>query len=68
VQEAPENLRNRFLLKSIFDMARMLELSVVAEGIETKEQFALLQSFGCTTFQGFHFGRPVPLGEFPRHE
>jgi EAL domain-containing protein (putative c-di-GMP-specific phosphodiesterase class I) len=67
VQEAPENLRNRFLLKSIFDMARMLELSVVAEGIETKEQFALLQSFGCTTFQGFHFGRPVPLAEFPRH-
>ena len=64
VQEAPENLRNRFLLKSIFDIARMLDLSVVAEGIETREQFLLLQSFGCTAFQGFYFGRPVPLAAF----
>lgn len=64
VQEAPDSKRNRILLKSIFDIARMLEFSVVAEGIETKEQLLLLQSFGCTIFQGYYFGRPVPLAEF----
>jgi EAL domain-containing protein (putative c-di-GMP-specific phosphodiesterase class I) len=64
VQEAPANPRNRILLKSIFDIARMLDLSVVAEGIETTEQLLLLQSFGCTAFQGYYFGRPVPLAEF----
>ncbi len=64
VQDAPQNKRNRILLKSIFDIARMLEFSVVAEGIETKEQLLLLQSFGCTIFQGYYFGRPVPLAEF----
>ncbi|WP_313527169.1 EAL domain-containing protein [Shinella sp.] len=64
VQDAPQSKRNRILLKSIFDIARMLEFSVVAEGIETKEQLLLLQSFGCTVFQGYYFGRPVPLAEF----
>ena len=64
VQDAPQSKRNRILLKSIFDIARMLEFSVVAEGIETKEQLLLLQSFGCTIFQGYYFGRPVPLAEF----
>lgn len=64
VQDAPGNKRNRLLLKSIFDIANMLELSVVAEGIETQEQLLLLKSFGCTAFQGFHFGRPLPLAEF----
>ncbi len=64
VQDAPQSKRNRILLKSVFDIARMLEFSVVAEGIETKEQLLLLQSFGCTIFQGYYFGRPVPLAEF----
>jgi len=66
VQEAPESKRNRILLKSIFDIAGMLEFSVVAEGIETKEQLLLLQSYGCTTFQGYYFGRPVPFAEFQK--
>ena len=64
VQEAPGNKRNQLLLKSIFDIARTLDMSVVAEGIETKEQFLLLQSFGCTAFQGYYFGRPLPLPGF----
>ncbi len=66
VKDAPESRRNRLLLKSIFDIARTLDLSVVAEGIETKEQFLLLQSFGGLAFQGFHFGRPVPLADFQK--
>lgn len=66
VQGAPESRRNQLLLKSIFDIARTLDMSVVAEGIETKEQFRLLQSFGCTAFQGFYFGRPLPLPAFQK--
>jgi EAL domain-containing protein (putative c-di-GMP-specific phosphodiesterase class I) len=66
VQEAPESKRNRILLKSIFDIARMLEFSVVAEGIETKEQLLLLQSYGCIAFQGYYFGRPVPFADFQK--
>lgn len=66
IQAAPASKRNRLVLKSIFDIARTLDLSTVAEGIETEDQFRLLQSFGCTIFQGFHFGRPVALSDFQR--
>lgn len=61
VKDAPDNKRNRLLLKSIFDIADTLELSVIAEGIETKEQLGLLRSLGCTRFQGYYFGKPLPL-------
>ncbi|WLS07984.1 EAL domain-containing protein [Shinella sumterensis] len=64
VQDIVESRRNRVLLKSIFDMAHVLEFAVVAEGVETLEQLGLLRSFGCTAFQGYYFGRPVPRSEF----
>jgi EAL domain-containing protein (putative c-di-GMP-specific phosphodiesterase class I) len=46
--------------RAIIGLARELRLSVVAEGVETPEQLALLGSFGCEEGQGFHLGRPVP--------
>jgi len=38
----------------------------VAEGIETREQLAFLQSHDCAEGQGFYFSRPVVAGEFAR--
>ena len=37
-----------------------------AEGIETEEQHRIMKAYGCTGFQGFHFGRPMPLPAFER--
>ncbi len=48
---------------SIIAMAHALGLRVVAEGIETAEQQALLMVQGCDVMQGFHLGRPMPLDE-----
>lgn len=39
-------------------------LSVIAEGVETEAQKGFLTSLGCKAFQGFLFGRPMPLDEF----
>jgi EAL domain-containing protein (putative c-di-GMP-specific phosphodiesterase class I) len=39
-------------------------MSVVAEGVETREQYDALSQFGCDTFQGFLFSKPVPADEF----
>ena len=36
---------------------------VVAEGVETQSQYQLLQSFGCQNFQGYHFGKPMPVAD-----
>ena len=46
------------IAENILSLARTLNLKVVAEGVETKEQFELLRLKGCDYFQGWHFGRP----------
>ncbi|UQX88434.1 EAL domain-containing protein [Jatrophihabitans telluris] len=47
------------LLDVVLNLAEALELSVVAEGVETAEQAAALDLRGCRSVQGYHFGRPV---------
>jgi EAL domain-containing protein (putative c-di-GMP-specific phosphodiesterase class I) len=44
-------------------LARSLGVSTTAEGVETEEQMTLLSAAGCTTVQGYLFGRPRPLAE-----
>jgi EAL domain-containing protein (putative c-di-GMP-specific phosphodiesterase class I) len=45
-------------------MASHIGLEVVAEGVETGEEFAFLDRQGCDLYQGFRFSRPVPASEF----
>lgn len=52
------------LVKTILSMANHLKLSVVAEGVETYEQFAYLRQLGCDRAQGFYFSRPLPPDDF----
>lgn len=55
----------RVILQSALDMARQLELVTVAEGIETIEDWRLLQAFGCTIGQGYLVARPMPAADLP---
>ena len=48
------------IVRTIVELARVLGMDVVAEGIETREQYALLRQLGCRFGQGFLFSRPVP--------
>ncbi|MCB0958726.1 MAG: EAL domain-containing protein [Acidimicrobiales bacterium] len=54
------------LVAAIVDVADALSLRVVAEGIETEVQAAVLQALGCTVGQGYAFGRPAPLAHLQR--
>ncbi|MCP3371019.1 bifunctional diguanylate cyclase/phosphodiesterase [Bradyrhizobium cajani] len=51
------------VLKSIVQLARTLKLTIVAEGVETREQVGRLQSLGIPLGQGFFFSKPVPLAD-----
>lgn len=53
----------RVILQSALDMSRRLGLVTVAEGIETLEDWLLLQQFGCTVGQGWLIGKPMPADE-----
>lgn len=47
-------------------MAKNLGLQVVAEGVETKEQFEFLQHYDCDIYQGYLFSKPLPIEELMR--
>ena len=49
------------IVRAIVAMARSLKLSVVAEGVETGEQLAYLQTLDCDMAQGFYLGHPIPI-------
>ena len=53
----------RNILSFIMNLSRWLQLHTVAEGVETKEEFELLKSMGCTLIQGYYFAKPMPVGE-----
>ena len=53
------------ILKAIIDMGKSLQLEVIAEGVETVEQKQFLADSGCGLFQGYLFGRPLPVAQFP---
>ena len=63
VHEAARRDNLRVILQSALDLARQLELVTVAEGIETLEDWRLVQACGCNAGQGFLVARPLPAGE-----
>lgn len=51
------------IVQSVLDLADRLHLRVVAEGVETPEQAALLRKFGCTMAQGYYYAKPLPVDQ-----
>ena len=54
------------LVELVLDIAKFLQVPVIAEGVETAEQMQLLKTRGCDIVQGYYFSRPVPPEEFSR--
>ena len=57
----------KHIIESIIALADKLNISIIAEGIEEKEQADILYSMGVSYFQGYYFGKPEPLNNFIRH-
>ena len=55
---------NEGILRFIIGLARWMDLSVVAEGVETREQLERLRDIGCDYVQGYLFAKPMPCNEF----
>ena len=52
------------IAKTIISLGQSLDLSVIAEGVETEAQRQFLERYGCRAYQGYLFSRPIPLDDF----
>jgi diguanylate cyclase (GGDEF)-like protein/PAS domain S-box-containing protein len=62
VMRMVDNNENIEIVRTILMLAQNLGMDVVAEGVETKDQLALLRKLGCENGQGYYFSRPVSVG------
>ena len=66
VRDLSTSSQDRSIVRTIIAMAESLNLEVIAEGVENEEQKILLTQKGCNNFQGYLFGRPVPIEELEK--
>lgn len=63
VQDIGLDQDDEVIVKTVIDMAHNLNLSVVAEGVETQQQYQFVTEHGCDQVQGFFLGKPMPLAQ-----
>lgn len=64
VREIIEKTTNQKIVSSVIELAKKLNVKVIAEYVETEAQCQLLKELGCDWYQGYLFGKPMPLEEF----
>ncbi|OKO68537.1 EAL domain-containing protein [Bradyrhizobium sp. NAS96.2] len=58
------NPQSAAIVRAVIDLGHGLEMSIVAEGVETEAQLGFLSEEGCDAVQGYLIGRPAPIGQF----
>ncbi len=64
VRGVPDNRDDAAIVEAVVRLGQSLNISVIAEGVETVEQQNFLKSLGCDAAQGFFYGRPMPAQDF----
>ena len=64
VRDISTDSSDKAIVSTIIGMAQRLGLDVIAEGVETEEQLQFLHHSGCNKYQGYLFGKPMPIEQF----
>ncbi len=64
LDETTNSQRSKDIVKSIVDMAKNINMEVICEGVETREQADFLKEIGCEMAQGYLFAKPMPKEDF----
>ena len=62
-----ENKKAKIIVEAIVNLAKKLEIEIVAEGIETEEQYRFAKELNCDEIQGYYFSKAIPLEEFEKN-
>ena len=66
IRNAFDKINDTRMISIVIDIADYLGVPVIAEGVETEEQYLALKKLGCTIIQGYYFSKPLPAGEFEK--
>jgi diguanylate cyclase (GGDEF)-like protein/PAS domain S-box-containing protein len=66
IEDLPDGFEDAAIVRSVLELARGLNLRVIAEGVETREQLDFLTAHDCREVQGFYFSEPVPADDFAK--
>jgi predicted signal transduction protein with EAL and GGDEF domain len=64
VMNLGRNPQSAAIVRAVIDLGHGLEMSIVAEGVETQEQLSFLADEGCDAVQGYFLGKPQPIGHY----
>ena len=64
VSESVASKSSIIIMQKIIEMAKGLNIKVICEGVETKEQIDILRELGCTMVQGYYYDKPIPMDDF----
>lgn len=66
LNETSDSQRSKTIVIYVVSMAKKLNIDVVCEGVETKEQADFLKLIGCYVIQGFYYSKPLPIQDFEK--
>jgi EAL domain-containing protein (putative c-di-GMP-specific phosphodiesterase class I) len=64
VMNLGRNPQSSAIVRAVIDLGHGLGMSIVAEGVETQEQFGFLAGEGCEALQGYLIGKPLPIAQY----
>jgi EAL domain-containing protein (putative c-di-GMP-specific phosphodiesterase class I) len=64
VMNLGRNPQSAAIVRAVIGLGHGLEMSIVAEGVETQEQLGFLADQGCDAVQGYFIGKPAPIGQY----
>jgi len=64
IKNISNNEQDKAIVKTIVTIANLLNMKVIAEGVETEEQLKIVKESGCTEVQGFYFAKPMPAEDY----